>query len=132
MNKSAKTHQNDATVIVVASSVVLALAFGVRSIFGGIFEPLSQDLFGGRIEVFSLSIAIQNLVWGLAQPVFGIIADKYGDRRALWLGFVSYGLGLIVCVLGTTPFAQHLGAGVLVGMGISGTAFGVVLASLSD
>jgi MFS family permease len=101
--------------IVMAGSVVLALAFGVRAVFGGIVQPLSDDLFGGRIEVFSLSIAIQNLVWGLAQPGFGIVADR----------FVA---GMLICVVGTTPFAQHLGAGVLVGMGISGTAFGVVLA----
>ena len=114
--------------IVLAGSVVLALAFGVRSVFGGIVQPLSSDLFGGSIEIFSLSIAIQNLVWGLAQPGFGIIADKFGDRRALWLGFACYLAGMLICVVGTTPLAQHVGAGVLVGMGISGTAFGVVLA----
>lgn len=115
-------------VIVVAGGIVLALSFGVRAVFGGVVEPLSNDLFGGRIDVFSLSIAIQNLVWGLAQPLFGIIADKYGDRRALWLGFFFYILGMGVCVLATSPMGQHLGAGLLVGMGISGTAIGTVLA----
>ncbi len=114
--------------IVLAGGVVLALAFGVRAVFGGVVEPLSNELFGGRIEIFSLSIAIQNLVWGLAQPGFGVIADKFGDRRALWLGFVCYVLGMGICVLGTTPIAQHVGAGVFVGMGLSGTAFGTVLA----
>ena len=118
----------DTLAIVLPCSVVLALAFGVRAVFGGVVEPLSNDLFGGGIEVFSLSIAIQNLVWGLAQPGFGIIADKYGDRRALWLGFFCYAAGMVICIVGTTPFAQHIGVGVLVGMGISGTAFGVVLA----
>ena len=97
-------------IIVLAGSVVLALAFGVRSVFGGIVQPLSSDLFGGSIEVFSLSIAIQNLVWGLAQPGFGIIADKFGDRRALWLGFVCYVAGMLICVIGTTPLAQHVGS----------------------
>lgn len=120
--------RNDTVIIVTAGSVVLALAFGVRAVFGGVIQPLSDDLFGGRIEIFSLSIAIQNLVWGLAQPGFGIIADKFGDRRAIWLGFFLYVLGMVVCVTGTSPLAQHLGAGVLVGMGISGTAFGTVLA----
>ena len=118
----------DAMVIVIAGGIVLALAFGVRSVFGGIVEPLSADLFGGRIDVFSLSIAIQNLVWGLAQPAFGMIADRFGDRRALWIGFGCYVAGMLICVLGTSAFAQHMGAGVLVGMGISGTAFGTVLA----
>ncbi|MEC9345896.1 MAG: MFS transporter [Pseudomonadota bacterium] len=118
----------DITVIVAAGGVVLALAFGIRAVFGGVVQPLSDELFGGRIEVFSLSIAIQNLVWGLAQPLFGLIADRYGDRRALWLGLACYALGMAVCITGTTAFAQHAGAGVLVGMGISGTAFGTVLA----
>lgn len=118
----------DTLTIVIAGGIVLALAFGVRAVFGGVVEPLSAELFGGRIEVFSLSIAIQNLMWGLAQPVFGVIADKYGDRRAIWLGFACYVLGMAICVTGSTAFAQHMGAGVLVGMGISGTAFGTVLA----
>ncbi|MBK1696399.1 MFS transporter [Rhodovibrio salinarum] len=114
--------------IVTAGGIVLALSFGVRAVFGGVVQPLSDDLFMGRIEIFSLSIAIQNLVWGLAQPGFGMIADRFGDRRALWLGFFCYLFGMAVCITGSTPFAQHMGAGVLVGMGISGTAFGTVLA----
>ncbi len=118
----------DGLVIVVAGGIVLALSFGVRSVFGGVVEPLSAELFGGRIEVFSLSIALQNLVWGLAQPAFGPLADRYGDRRAIWLGFALYVAGMAVTILGTTAWQQHLGAGVLVGMGISGTAFGTVLA----
>ncbi|QJX03053.1 MFS transporter [Alcanivorax sp. IO_7] len=65
---------------------------------------------------------------GLAQPGFGILADRYGDRRALWLGFVCYLAGMLICVFASSAWAQHLGAGVLVGMGISGTAFGLVLA----
>lgn len=128
MTQSIPNPHKDITVIIAASSVVVALSFGIRSIYGGIVEPLSQDLFGGRIEVISLAIAIQNLVWGLAQPAFGIIADKYGDRKALWVGLGCYALGLLISVVGTTPLAQHMGTGVLVGMGISGTAFGVVLA----
>ncbi|WP_174804207.1 MFS transporter [Martelella limonii] len=114
--------------IMIAGGIVLALSFGVRSVLGGVIEPLSNDLFGGRLEIFSISLAIQNLVWGLAQPFFGMLADKFGDRRALWLGFLFYVLGMGVSIVGTTPFAQHMGAGVLVGMGISGTAFGTVLA----
>ncbi|RMB08048.1 nitrate/nitrite transporter NarK [Eilatimonas milleporae] len=114
--------------IVMAGGLILALSFGARSMFGGIVEPISNDLFGGAIEIISLSIAIQNLVWGLAQPVFGMVADRYGDRRALAIGLCCYLAGLGVCIVGTTPLAQHLGAGLLVGMGISGTAFGVVLA----
>ncbi|MEL6316590.1 MAG: MFS transporter, partial [Pseudomonadota bacterium] len=114
-------------VIIAAGAVVLALSFGVRSIFGGVLDPVSQDLFDGRLEVFSLSIAIQNLVWGLAQPAFGMIADRFGDRRALWIGFVCYVAGMALSAVGMTAAEQHIGAGVLVGMGIAGTAFGLVL-----
>ena len=126
--KPAASNSQEVTVIVLTGGIVLALSFGVRAIFGGVVEPLSKELFGGRIEIFSFSIAIQNLVWGLAQPGFGVIADKYGDRVALWLGFVCYVTGMGICVVGTTPLAQHIGAGVLVGMGVSGTGFGTVLA----
>ncbi|RJX65461.1 MFS transporter [Tsuneonella suprasediminis] len=128
IDETSTPHKRSMLPVILAGGVILALAFGVRSVFGGIVEPLSNDLFSGRIEIFSLSIAIQNLVWGLAQPVFGMIADRYGDRRALWIGLGFYTLGMVVCALGTTPLAQHLGAGLLVGMGISGTAFGIVLA----
>lgn len=119
--------QTHSMVVIMASgAIVLALAFGVRSVFGGMVEPLSTE-FGWPREIFSTSLAIQNLVWGLAQPVFGVIADKLGDRKALWLGFGCYLLGMVLTLVGTTPMAQHLGAGVLVGAGISGTAFGLVL-----
>ncbi|NJN47881.1 MAG: MFS transporter [Candidatus Competibacteraceae bacterium] len=115
-------------VIVFAGGLILALSFGIRSVFGGFLDNLSNDLFGGRVEVLSFSIAIQNLIWGLAQPAFGMVADRFGDRRALWLGFGCYAAGMVLCIAAMSPIALHLGAGVLVGMGISGTAFGVVLA----
>ncbi|MEM6487030.1 MAG: MFS transporter [Pseudomonadota bacterium] len=115
------------TAIIAAAAVVLALSFGVRATFGIVLDPVSQT-FGWPIAVFSLSIAIQNMVWGLAQPLFGLIADRYGDRRALWLGLGCYALGMVATVVSTTPMMQHLGAGLLVGAGVSGTAFGIVLA----
>lgn len=120
--------RSNMTVIILAGALVLAVSFGVRSVFGGVMEPLSDELFGGRLEIFSLSLAIQNLFWGAAQPLFGMIADRYGDRRALWLGLLCYLAGMLLCIFGMTPIAQHLGAGVLVGMGTAGTAFGLVLA----
>ncbi len=114
------------TTILIAGSIILALSFGIRSIFGGIITPLSAE-FGWPRETYSLSLAIQNLAWGLAQPLFGAIADRYGDRKALWLGFFCYLAGMGLAVVGMTPFAQHMGSGLLIGMGIAGTAFGIVL-----
>jgi MFS family permease len=124
---TAKPYQaSSMAVIVVAGSVALALSFGARSIFGVVLGPLSADLNWPR-ETFALSLAAQNLVWGLAQPLFGMLADRWGDRRALWLGFGLYLAGMLVAGIGATPAAQHLGAGLLVGLGVSGTAFGLVL-----
>ncbi|MGF1447651.1 MAG: MFS transporter [Pikeienuella sp.] len=113
-------------VIMIAGGLVLALSFGARSVFGIVLDPIS-DTYGWPRETFSLSIAIQNLVWGLAQPVFGRIADRFGDRRALLIGFGLYLAGMLVSALGATPIAQHLGAGLLVGLGVAGTGFGIVL-----
>jgi len=117
---------SDAAIVIAAGSLVLALSFGIRSIFGVVLDPISAE-YGWPREVFSLSIALQNIVWGVAQPAFGWVADRFGDRRALWLGFAFYALGMLVAAFGATPWMQHLGTGVLVGMGVSGTGFGIVL-----
>ncbi|MEM8597455.1 MAG: MFS transporter, partial [Pseudomonadota bacterium] len=123
---TARRSLSPTAVIIAAGSVVVALSFGVRSVFGIVLDPMSTE-FGWPREIFSLSLAIQNMVWGLAQPFFGLIADRYGDRRALWLGLAVYLAGMALSALGVTPLMQHLGAGVFVGMGIAGTAFGLVL-----
>jgi len=112
--------------IVAAGAVMLSLSFGARSIFGIVLDPISAE-HGWPREVFSLSLALQNIVWGVAQPVFGLIADRLGDRRALWIGFGFYLAGMLVSAMGAEPWMQHVGAGVLVGLGVSGTAFGIVL-----
>lgn len=113
-------------VIIAAGSLVLSISFGVRSVFGVMMDPIS-DTYGWSRDVFSLSLAIQNIVWGLGQPLFGWIADRFGDRRALWLGFAVYLGGMILSVFGHTPLMQHTGAGVMVGLGVAGTAFGLIL-----
>ena len=98
----ARQRERDMRVIVIAGGLVLAISFGVRAVFGGVIEPLSAELFGGRIEIFSLAIAIQNLVWGLAQPGFGMIADRFGDRKAMWIGLACYAAGMAICVTGSS------------------------------
>lgn len=117
---------SNSTIIIAAGAVVVSLSFGARSVFGVMLDPIS-DQFAWPREIFSLSMAIQNLVWGLGQPLFGWIADRYGDRRALWLGFFVYLVGMMMTVYGTSPMMMHTGAGVLVGLGVSGTAFGIIL-----
>ena len=118
--------RRETSVIIAAGAVTLALSFGIRSIFGVVLDPISEA-YGWDRSVFSLSLAIQNLVWGAAQPVFGMMADRLGDRKALWVGLGVYLAGMLVTILGATPLAMHLGAGALVGAGIAGTSFGLVL-----
>jgi MFS family permease len=117
---------SNTTIIIAAGAVVLTLSFGIRSVFGVMLDPISETFDWPR-EVFSLSLAIQNMIWGLGQPFFGWIADRYGDRRALWLGFGCYTLGMVLTIFGFTPMMMHGGTGILVGMGVSGTAFGLIL-----
>lgn len=117
---------SNATIIIAAGSIVLALSFGIRSVFGIVMDPISET-FGWPREVFSLSIALQNIVWGFGQPVFGWIADRFGDRRAIWLGFWLYLAGMALTTFGYAPWMMHAGAGVLIGLGVAGTAFGLIL-----
>ena len=119
----------DMTAIILAGAVVIGVSFGVRSIFGIVLDPMSADLAWPR-EIFSFSLALQNLVWGFAQPFFGMFADRYGDRKAMWLGLLLYIAGMLISAVGLAPWMQHLGAGVLVGLGVSGTGFGIVLAAI--
>ncbi len=119
----------DTTVIILAGAVVIGLGFGARSIFGIVLDPMSTE-FGWPREIFSFSLAMQNLVWGFSQPFFGAFADRYGDRKAMWLGLGLYIVGMLVSAMGYAPWMQHLGAGVLVGLGVSGTGFGIVLAAI--
>ncbi len=102
------------------------VGFAIRASFGVFQIPIAEEFGWARAE-FSLAIAIQSLVWGIGQPLFGAMAEKIGDRKAIVLGAVLYALGLVLSSFATTPFAiQSLE--VLVGLGIAGTGFGVVLA----
>jgi MFS family permease len=117
---------SNTAVIILAGSVVLTLSFGVRSVFGVMLDPISETYDWPR-EVFSLSLALQAIVWGLGQPLFGWIADRFGDRRAIWLGFWLYLAGMALTTFGFAPWMMHAGTGVLIGLGVAGTAFGLIL-----
>ena len=103
------------------------LALGTRQSFGLFLRPMSMDLGWGR-EVFSFAIALQNLVWGLAMPFAGAIADRYGPGRVLVAGGLAYGGGLFAMAHATDPLAFGVAAGLLVGLALACTGFGVVLA----
>lgn len=114
------------TPVLVAGCILLMLGFAVRASFGVFQIPIAAE-FGWARSEFSLAIAIQNLAWGIGQPLFGALAERFGDRRAILAGGVMYAAGLVLSAFATTPFAMQ-SLEVLVGFGIAGTGFGVVLA----
>ena len=117
-------------VILVFGTVIMMVSFGSRSGFGLFLQPISDDFGWGR-EVFSFSVAIQSLFWGLSQPIAGAIADKYGSGRVIAACVCLLALGLYLMSQVTTPGELTLTAGILVGVGLSGTSFGVILAVIS-
>ena len=104
------------------------LSFGPRSALGFFLTPLSQENGWGR-DVFSLALAVQNLLWGAAQPFAGAICDRYGTIRVLCAGAVMYAIGLVLMAYTQTPAMLELSAGTLLGFGLAGTSFNVVLAA---
>ena len=115
-------------VIVICGCLMAILGFGPRSVFGFFLQPMTQELGWGR-DVFSLAVAIQNLLWGAALPFVGAIADRYGSFRVLAVGSVVYAGGLAMMAHATTPGSLYLSAGVLVGFGLAGASFTLVLAA---
>jgi MFS family permease len=114
------------TPVLIGGSIILMLGFGVRASFG-VFQIPIADQFGWARMEFSLAIAIQNLAWGIGQPVFAAIGEKFGDRKAIILGALFYAAGLVLSAYGTTPGELQLW-NILIGCGIAGTGFGVILA----
>lgn len=112
--------------VLIAGCMIIAVSFAVRGSFGVFQIPIANE-FGWLRTEFSLAIAIQNLAWGIGQPIFGAIAEKIGDRKAILLGAIVYVAGLVLTAASTSPFEMQAYAW-LVGFGIAGTGFGVILA----
>jgi MFS family permease len=113
-------------VILVCGAAVATLGFGPRSTLGLFLTPMSLTQGWGR-EVFSLALALQMLLWGAGQPIAGAIADRYGAARVLIGGALLYATGLTLMAYSTSPGMLYVSAGVLVGFGLSGSSFQVVL-----
>ncbi len=114
------------TPVLIGGCLIILISFGVRASFGVFQIPIAEEFNWPRAE-FSLAIAIQNLAWGIGQPIFGAIAERFGDRRAIVLGALTYALGLTLSAYAITPGAHQL-LEILVGFGVAGTGFGVILA----
>ena len=119
------------TWMLLGSSLILAVSLGVRHAFGLFLAPMSAEFGWGR-EVFAFAIALQNLIWGLIQPFTGAFADRFGVRRTVVIGGILYAVGLLLMGLADTPLGLSLSAGMLIGLGLSGTSFSVLLGAVGQ
>jgi len=114
------------TPVLIAGCMIMLVSFGIRASFGVFQIPIAEE-FGWLRTEFSLAIAIQNLAWGIGQPIFGALAERMGDRKAIVLGALAYAAGLVLSSFAVSPEAHQIYE-ILVGFGIAGTGFGVILA----
>ncbi len=117
-------------VIIICGCAIALLSFGPRSSLGFFIQPMSREFTWGR-DVFGLALALQNLLWGLGQPIAGAIADRFGVLRVMVAGAVLYAGGLLLMRYAATPSSLDLGAGVMIGFGLSGCSFNLVLSAFS-
>ena len=116
--------------VLAGGCLVAILSFGPRSTMGFFLTPMTTQ-YGWSRETFALAIAIQNLVWGIGQPFVGILADKFGTARVLIGGGLLYALGLALMAYTTDPIVLQLTGGVLIGLGIAGSAFVLVTSAFA-
>ena len=121
---------NSARLILVAGALILAISLGVRHGFGLFLQPISQENGWGR-ETFAFAMALQNLVWGAAQPFSGMLSDRYGAGKVILGGAILYAAGLALMSVPQGGMMFSLSAGVLIGLGLSGTTMPIVFGAIS-
>ncbi|NNH77119.1 MFS transporter [Acinetobacter sp. ANC 5380] len=115
--------------MLIGSALILALSLGVRHAFGLYLVPMSQE-FGWGHNVFSLAIAMQNLIWGAVQPITGAFADKYGSKIVVAVGGALYSIGLLLMAVSSTGLMLNLSVGLILGLALSATSFPVLLSAV--
>jgi MFS family permease len=114
-------------VVLLCGCLIMTISFGIRAGFGLFLQPMALEYGWGR-EVFSFSIALQNLMWGVLGALAGGFADRFGPGRVIAGGAICYMLGLIGLAYIATPLLMHLNCAVLLGGALGGTSFGIILA----
>jgi len=114
------------TPVLIGGSLILLINFALRASFGVFQIPIASEFGWPRAE-FSLAIAIQNLAWGIGQPIFGALGERWGDRWSIIIGAFLYSAGLILTSFASDPTTMQL-LEIMVGFGVAGTGFGVILA----
>jgi len=119
-----------AYLILIVAGLIGAIGFGLRGGFGIFLTPISIEFGFGR-EVFSLSIALQNLIWGISQPFMGAFADRFGAFKTIIVGSIFYCSGMILMSFSTSAGMFHLSLGLLAGIGLAGTATGIIMPAVA-
>lgn len=114
--------------MLIGSAIILALSLGVRHAFGLYLVPMSEE-FGWGHNVFSLAIAMQNLIWGAVQPITGAFADKYGSKIVVAVGGALYSIGLLLTAVSSIGLLLNLSVGLILGLALSATSFPVLLSA---
>lgn len=117
-------------VVIIAGCMIATIGFGLRSSFGLFLEPMTTAKEWNR-EIFSLAMAIQNLMWGLGVPIAGALADRYGSARVIIFGAVAYGLGIWGMANAETSLMLHVFGGALTGLGVAFTSFSLAMAAMA-
>ncbi|WP_151823875.1 MFS transporter [Acinetobacter bereziniae] len=115
--------------MLIGSAFILALSLGVRHGFGLYLVPMSNE-FNWSHQVFSLAIAMQNLLWGAVQPFTGALADKYGSKKVVAVGGVLYTIGLLLMSVSSNALLLDLSVGLIIGLALSATSFSVLLSAV--
>ena len=129
MNKRAENRLASALPVLISGCLLLVLSIGYRSGFGIFMQPISEAHGWGR-SILSLALAIQNLAWGIVAVFAGGLADRYGNLKVLLVGVGCYVIGMWGMAYASTYMEMIATAGILVGAGIAGTSFGIVLPAL--
>ena len=116
--------------IIIAGCLITFLTFGPRSAMGFFQLPIIGDKGWDR-STYGLAMALQNLFWGAGQPIFGMIADKYGSWRVLLMSGIFYASGLLLMAHADAPIALHISGGVLVGLGVAAGSYGIILSAFA-
>lgn len=115
---------------VLAGGLIMGAALGIRHVQGLFFTPVTLE-HGWSREAFGLALALQNLVWGVAQPFTGMIADRFGSLRVIVVGMLLYAAGLVTMALAASTGTFTVGAGLVIGIALSGSAFASIYGALS-
>ena len=116
-------------VIMLAGATLVSATLGIRQVFGLFLQPISMEL-GAGFQLFSLAIAIQNLVWGLSSPVFGAAADRYGPWRVAAMGALLYGGGLFLMASFVTDAGIFIGQ-ILIGLGLGSAGISIAIGAVA-